>query len=130
MQVKLDCPFCFMRHSFRKRVIEEWRGLPEPDEKVDRIVSVREVLDHLAPKLGLESRLRQEEIVAAWVEIVGDFFARHSRPTKLHQGILIVNVLQPTLLYELDRQWKALILTRLRARFGGKLIKELRFRLG
>jgi hypothetical protein len=41
-----------------------------------------------------------------------------------------VNVLQPTVLYELDRQWKALILTRLRGRFGGKLIKELRFRLG
>jgi len=122
--------FCSMRHSFRKRVIEEWRGLPEPDEKGDRTVSVREVLDQLAPKLGLESRLRQEEIVAVWVEIVGDFFARHSRPTKLHQGILIVNVLQPTVLYELDRQWKALILTRLKGRFGGKLIKELRFRLG
>ena len=123
-------PFCFMRHSFRKRVIEEWRGLPEPDEKGDRTVSVREVLDQLAPKLGLESRLRQEEIVAVWVEIVGDFFARHSRPTKLHQGILIVNVLQPTVLYELDRQWKALILTRLKGRFGGKVIKELRFRIG
>ena len=58
------------------------------------------------------------------------FSRRHSRPTKLHQGILIVNVLQPTVLYELDRQWKALILTRLKGRFGGKLIKELRFRLG
>jgi hypothetical protein len=119
-----------MRHSFRKRVIEEWRGLPEPGEKSDRTVSVREVLEQLAPKLGLESRLRQEEIVAAWVEIVGDFFARHSLPTKLHQGILIVNVLQPTVLYELDRQWKALILARLKGRFGSKLIKELRFRLG
>jgi predicted nucleic acid-binding Zn ribbon protein len=119
-----------MRQSFRKRVIEEWRGLPEPDEKGGRIISVREVLDHLAPKLGLESRLRQEEIASAWGEIVGDFFARHSRPTKLREGILIVNVLQPTVLYELDRQWKALILTRLKGRFGGKLIKELRFRLG
>jgi|SRR6478752_7225744 predicted nucleic acid-binding Zn ribbon protein len=119
-----------MRRSFRNRVIQEWRGLPEPDEKEDRFVSIREVLDQLAPKLGLESRLRQEEIVAAWVEVVGDFFARHSRPTRLHQGILIVNVLQPTVLYELDRRWKMLILTRLKERFGSKLIKELRFRLG
>ena len=119
-----------MRQSFRKRILEEWRGFPEPDEKVDRTVSVREVLDQLAPKLGLESRLRQEEIVGAWVEIVGDFLARHSRPTKLHQGLLIVNVLQPTVLYELDRQCKALILARLKARFGGKLIKDIRFRLG
>jgi predicted nucleic acid-binding Zn ribbon protein len=119
-----------MRPSFRKYVIEEWRGFPEPDDKGDRTLSIREVLDQLAPKLGIESRLRQEEIVGAWVEIVGDFFARHSRPTKLQQGILFVNVLQPTVLYELDRQGKALILTRLQARFPGKLIKELRFRLG
>jgi hypothetical protein len=119
-----------MKPSFRKRVIEEWRGLPEPDEKVDRFISVREVLGQLAPKLGLDARLRQEEVVAAWVEIVGDFFAKHSRPIRLHQGILIVKVLQPTVLYELDRQWKSLILKRLKGRFGGKLIKELRFRLG
>jgi DNA-binding HxlR family transcriptional regulator len=33
-------------------------------------------------------------------------------------------------LYELDRQWKTLILSKLKKRFGGKLIKELRFRIG
>ena len=119
-----------MRRSFRRRVLEEWRGLPEPDEKGDRTLPIRELLDQLAPKLGLENRLREEEIAAAWLEIVGDFFARHSRPTRLHQGILIVNVLQPTVLYELDRQWKPLILTKLKGRFGTRLIKELRFRLG
>ena len=119
-----------MRRSFRRQVLEEWRGLPEPDEKGDRSLSIRELLDQLAPKLGLESRLREEEISGAWLEIVGDFFARHSRPTKLHQGILIVSVLQPTVLYELDRQWKSLVLNKLKGRFGGRLIRELRFRLG
>lgn len=119
-----------MAQSLRKLVIEEWRGLPEPDEKLDRMLSVREVLVQLAPKLGLEARLREEEIIAAWVEIVGDFFAKHSRPVRLHQGLLVVNVLQPTVLYELDRQWKSLILTKLKKRFGSRLIKELRFRVG
>jgi predicted nucleic acid-binding Zn ribbon protein len=74
--------------------------------------------------------LREEEIIAAWAEIVGDFFARHSRPVRLHQGVLVVNVLQPTVLYELDRQWKSVILAKLKTRFGGKLLKELRFRVG
>ncbi|MBV9104904.1 MAG: DUF721 domain-containing protein [Verrucomicrobia bacterium] len=119
-----------MPKSLRKTVIEEWRGLPESDEKLDRTLSTREVLLQLAPKLGLEARLREEEIFFAWAEIVGDFFARHSRPVRLNQGILVVNVLQPTVLYELDRQWKSLILTKLKERFGGKLIKELRFRVG
>jgi predicted nucleic acid-binding Zn ribbon protein len=120
----------FMPKSLRKRVIEEWRGLPESEEKLDRTLSIREVLVQLAPKLGLEARLREEEIISAWVEIVGDFFARHSRPVRLHQGLLVVNVLQPTVLYELDRQWKSLILAKLKKRFSGKLIRELRFRLG
>jgi predicted nucleic acid-binding Zn ribbon protein len=119
-----------MSESLRKRVIEEWRGLPEAGAKLDRTLSIREVLVQLAPKLGLETRLREEEIIAAWAEIVGDFFARHSRPVRLHQGVLVVNVLQPTVLYELDRQWKSVILAKLKTRFGGKLLKELRFRVG
>jgi predicted nucleic acid-binding Zn ribbon protein len=119
-----------MSESLRKRVIEEWRGLPEAGVKLDRTLSIREVLVQLAPKLGLETRLREEEIIAAWAEIVGDFFARHSRPVRLHQGVLVVNVLQPTVLYELDRQWKSVILAKLKTRFGGKLLKELLFRMG
>jgi len=119
-----------MPESLRKRVIEEWRGLPETDAKLDRTLTIREVLVELAPKLGLETRLREEEIIAAWAEIVGDFFARHSRPVRLHQGVLVVNVLQPTVLYELDRQWKSLILAKLKTRFGSRLVKELRFRMG
>jgi predicted nucleic acid-binding Zn ribbon protein len=122
--------FFLMEHSFRKRVLEEWRGLPELDEKVDRLLAVRDVLNQLAPKLGLESRLREEEIISAWADIVGDFFAKHSRPVKLHQGMLVVHVLQPTVLYELETRWKSLVLQKLHARFGGKIIRDLRFRLG
>jgi predicted nucleic acid-binding Zn ribbon protein len=124
--------FCFFMtpQSLRKRVIQEWRGLPQPDEKPDRMLSIRDVLVQLAPELGLEARLREEEIFSAWSEIVGEFFATHSRPVRLQQGMLVVNVLQPTVLYELDRQWKTLILAKLKKRFGGKLIKELRFRIG
>ncbi len=119
-----------MAQSLRKRAIEEWRGLPETEEKADRTLSIREVLVQLAPKMGLEARLREEEVISAWAEIVGDFFAKHSRPVRIHQGALVVNVLQPTVLYELDRQWKSLILTKLKKRFGGKLIRDLRFRVG
>jgi predicted nucleic acid-binding Zn ribbon protein len=119
-----------MPQSLRKRVIQEWRGLAEPEPTPDRTLSIREVLIQLAPKLGLESRMCEEEIIAAWTEIVGDFFARHSRPARLNQGALVVNVLQPTLLYDLERRWKPEILIKLKKRFGEKLIRELRFRMG
>jgi predicted nucleic acid-binding Zn ribbon protein len=119
-----------MRDSLRRRAIEEWRGLPEPGRDRDRAQAVGEVLRQLAPKLGLEDRLREEEIIGAWKEVVGEFFAIHSQPAKLHRGTLIVNVLQPTVLYELDRRCKPLILSKLKKRFGGRTIKEIRFRAG
>jgi len=119
-----------MKRSLRRLVLEDWRGLPQPDARPDRLVSVREVLVQLAPKLGLEKRLREEEISLAWSEIVGDFFAAHSQPTRLVDGTLFVSVLQPTVLYELDRRWKPLVLEKLRRRFGPKVIRDVRFRLG
>ncbi len=119
-----------MQRSFRRSILEEWRGLPEGEERPDRTMLLHDILKQLAPKLGFETRLKQEEIAAAWGEIVGDFFARHSNPAKLQAGVFTVNVLQPTVMYELDRQWKPVILEKLRKRFGAKLIKEIRFRLG
>jgi predicted nucleic acid-binding Zn ribbon protein len=119
-----------MHPYLRKKLIGEWRGLPEPNKEIDRTVAIRTVVDELATKLKCESLLREEEIISAWKEIVGDFFALHSRPSKLNQGTLIVNVLQPTLLYELERNWKSLILGKLKKRFGSKTIKALRFRFG
>jgi predicted nucleic acid-binding Zn ribbon protein len=121
----------FLMKSFlRDYVLQEWRGLPQSQSKGDRMLLAADVLHQLAPKLGLESRLREQEVLAAWKAIVGDFFARHSHPAKLREGTLIVNVLQPTVLFELDRKWKPVVLQKLKQRFGGRVIKEVRFRLG
>ena len=119
-----------MKPSLRQKVLEEWRGLPQPAPSIDRVTTVGTVLTSLAPKLGLGERLLEEEIIAAWAETVGPFFAAHSRPAKLQQGILVVRVLQPTVLFELERSWKPVILTRLRERFGGRKIQAIRFKVG
>src|SRR5260370_34843005 len=108
-----------MKKSSRRGALEEWRGLPDSEPKPDRAVLVRDVLAQLAPKLGLENRLCEEEILAVWGELVGPFFALHSRPTKLFQGVLWVRVLKPTLLDELDRQMKSVCLSSCRHRFAG-----------
>jgi len=41
-----------------------------------------------------------------------------------------VHVLQPTVHFELERVWKKTLLEKLQARFGKRLLKEIRFRLG
>jgi predicted nucleic acid-binding Zn ribbon protein len=119
-----------MKKKARDQVLAEWRGFPVESAAPDRFVPVREVVVQVAAKLGLQNRLREEEMLAAWDEIVGEFFAQHSRPARLVNGVLHISVLQPTVLYELNRQWKGMILEKIRVRFGSKLVREIRFSVG
>lgn len=80
--------------------------------------------------LGLGERVLESEVLRAWREVVGDFISAHSTPSRLREGVLYVRVLQPTIHFELERVWKADILRKLKGRFGPRVIRELRFRVG
>ena len=114
----------------RARVLAEWRGLPETPFPRDAAKPIGEPLSKLLTGLGLAGRLREEEVIRAWQETVGEFFARHSSPKQLKDGVLYVHVLQPTVHFELDRVWKREILARLKKRFGSRVVREIRFRIG
>jgi len=114
--------------EIRRRVLAEWRGLPDGPDKPDRCVSVQDALKKLLPKLGLSARLNEQEVLSAWRELVGDFLADNSQPASLKDGVLIVQVLQPTVRYELDRTWKPEILRKFKARFGARTVRDIRFR--
>src|SRR5689334_9408882 len=101
--------------SLRKKMIAEWRGFPEVSGPLDNYKSVGDLLTKVLPKLGLKDRLNEQQIMEAWREIVGDFLAQHSLPIGLNGGILIVQVVQPSVRYELDRTWKRAILDKLQA---------------
>jgi len=119
-----------MTPSIRAAVIAEWRGLPERKPKPDRWQSPSELMPRLMQRLGLRERLRETEVIDAWSKIVGDFIAVHSTPVALREGILYVRVLQPALHYELEQISKSEILRKLRQRFGGKTVRDVRFRVG
>ena len=109
-----------------KRLIMEWRGLPgEP--RPDRASPIGDVLKKLLPKLGLDSRIREQDIQEAWVGIVGEFIAQHSMPDRLVAGTLMIRVIQPSVRYELDRTWKPEIIRKLKERFGEKMIRDIKF---
>jgi len=116
--------------SLRARVIAEWRGLPEKGLFHDRWSAPAEVLPKLMQRLGLKERLHESEVMEAWSKIVGDFIAAHSSPVALREGVLYVRVLQPTLHYELEQVAKIDILRKLKQRFGAKIIRDVRFRVG
>jgi Protein of unknown function (DUF721). len=119
-----------MNPSLRAAVIAEWRGLPEKKMRADRWQAPADLVPKLMQRLGLRERLRETEVIDAWSKIVGDFIAAHSTPVALREGILYVRVLQPALHYELEQVSKAEILRKLKQRFDGKTIRDVRFRVG
>ena len=119
-----------MNPSLKARIIAEWRGLPEQPFPTDTSQPAGRAVAQILSKLGLQTRVQEEEIKAAWKEVVGEFLALHSSPASLSNGVLVVHVLQPTVHFELDRVWKKTLLEKLQARFGKRLLKEIRFRLG
>jgi predicted nucleic acid-binding Zn ribbon protein len=119
-----------MNPALRARIIAEWRGLPEKKPADDRWAAPADVLPKLMQRLGLKERLHETEVQQAWSKIVGDFIAAHSAPVALREGILYVRVLQPALHYEFEQVSKTEILRKLKQRFGGKVIRDVRFRVG
>ena len=119
-----------MNPSLRAAVIAEWRGLPERKPRADRWQSPGELVPKLMQRLGLRERLHETEVIDAWGKIAGEFIAAHSAPVALREGVLYVRVLQPALHYELEQISKSEILRKLKQRFGGKTIRDVRFRVG
>ena len=66
-------------------------------------------------------------VMDAWSKIIGDFITVHFAPVALREGILYVRI--PALHYELEQISKPEILRRVKQRFGGKTICDVRFRL-
>ena len=119
-----------MDSSLRNRVIAEWRGLSEKSVPHHRWAAPADVLPKLMQRLGLRERLHETEVLEAWGKIVGEFIAAHSSPVALREGVLHVRVLQPALHYELEQVAKIDILRKLKQRFGAKVIRDVRFRVG
>ncbi|HEX8309833.1 MAG TPA: DUF721 domain-containing protein [Chthoniobacteraceae bacterium] len=116
--------------QLRARVIAEWRGLPQTPAVRHTAEPISKALAQVMASLGLKDRLREDEVLKAWKEIVGEFIAGHSSPQRLKDGVLYVHVLQPTVHFELDRVWKPQILEKMKAQFGARTVREIRFRLG
>lgn len=119
-----------MNPQIKARVLEEWRGISERPFPKDTAQGLPSLVQQTLRALGLDQRIREEEISSAWKDIVGDFLAKHSTPAGLHERVLLVRVLQPTIHFELERVWKKKLLEKLQSRFGKGAIRNVRFRIG
>jgi predicted nucleic acid-binding Zn ribbon protein len=119
-----------MNSAVRAAVIAEWRGLSEAKLGPDKWQRPGDLLPNLMQQLGLKERLQETEVIEAWRRIVGDFIATHSAPVALREGVLYVRVLQPVLHYQFEQISKSELLRKLKQRFGSRVIRQIRFRVG
>ena len=117
------------RSSLRKRAIAEWRGYSEPRPLMDRVQSLSVLVGKTMQAFGLGELVRESEVLEAWKETVGDYLALHTSPSRLKDGVLYVRVLQPSIHFEMERM-KGQLVEKLKKRFGARVVRELRFRLG
>ncbi|MEM0896817.1 MAG: DUF721 domain-containing protein [Verrucomicrobiota bacterium] len=122
----------YQRKKKRERlggILKLWRRC-DSKVMVDDPVAVSSIVGRVVNRLGLEDQLTEQELDSAWKEIVGDFLSAHSRPTAVRRRVLEVSVLQPAVLFTLEREMKPIIARKLRERFGGERIRDIRFRVG
>lgn len=91
--------------------------------------NVADLVGKIIIQAGLGDRMKLEEVLAAWREIVGDFLYQHSRPDSIQRGVLSVRVLQPTVNHVLTME-RPRILKRLQTILKNSGIKDIRLKHG
>jgi hypothetical protein len=88
-----------------------------------------DLVDKLLKGLGLDERLQQYRALIIWEEVVGPQIAARTRPIRIREGVLEINVDQPTWRQQLQLM-KPKILARLNAELGKATIKDLYLKRG
>lgn len=115
--------------KIRDQILREWRGCDEPDDLNAGIHCADKFMAAILRAAGAEDGLNEDQVRASWSELAGDFIARHSEPTSVLNGHLVLRVTQPALRFQLE-QMKPMLLKRIRERLGEGKILSIKFALG
>ena len=88
-----------------------------------------DLVDKLLKGLGLDDRMQQYRALVIWEQVVGPQIAARTRPVRIREGILEVNVDQPAWMQQLQLM-KPKILAMLNAELGKATIKDLYLKRG
>lgn len=94
-----------------------------------KISSLRAVLQQSLRDLGLEQRLKGEQVRVVWPQVVGPAVAKIAHPTQMRAGTLFIEVADSVWMQELKLQERELR-EHLNDALGEPLVKRLFLRLG
>jgi predicted nucleic acid-binding Zn ribbon protein len=87
--------------------------------------ALRDLLEPVSKRVGLDSGIDSGLVWARWAEIVGPEIANHAEPTSLRQGVLRVRTESPTWATEIGYLAEALK-QRVNETLGRPVVKEVR----
>lgn len=97
--------------------------------KLQQAARAGDLIEKLFKGLGLADRIQQYRALIIWEEVVGPQIAARTRPVKIRENILEVNVDQPAWMQQLQLM-KPKILAGLNTQLGKGTIKDLYLKLG
>ncbi len=97
--------------------------------KLKQAALAGDLVDKLLKGLGLDEQLQQYRALIIWEEVVGPQIAARTRPVRIREGVLEVNVDQPTWMQQLQFM-KPKILAQLNAELGKATVKDLYLKRG
>ena len=95
------------------------------DERSAKVTDLGSVLRGYFADHGLLSKSREMLAAFVWAEVVGPWYAQHTRVTRIRDGVLLVHCDSAPRAQQLQLD-SAQILQRLNERIGGEYIKEIR----
>ena len=113
----------------RRAILREWRGGDEPDHPDSRVHQPTEFLSAILKQANASEGIDEERLREMWIEIAGEFVARHAAPDSLKGGCLTLKVLQPAMRFQLE-QMKPRLLANLKRAAGEGVVRSIRFSLG
>lgn len=117
------------RQIMRHRLVAAWRGVEDGPLLDLPTLSVADLAPKIVAQCGLANRVKLEDVLAAWEDVVGAFLFKLTRPDAIERGILTVRLMQPSAHHALSLE-KAKILKRLQAKLPDAKIRDIRFRHG
>ncbi|MEJ2470866.1 MAG: DUF721 domain-containing protein [Desulfuromonadales bacterium] len=88
-----------------------------------------DLLDKILQGLGLDQRVEQYQALIVWNDVVGPQIAAHTRPTRIRDGVLDVNVDHPAWMQQLQLM-KPKILHQLNKAIGKSQLKDIYLKRG
>ena len=88
-----------------------------------------EILGRYLEQSGLRPRIREQKVLDAWNQLVGEAIAEVTQPVRVRNRSLLVKVIHPVWMQQLQFH-KKLIIQKVNGFLGGPFLEDLRLVLG